>query len=149
MRKSLALSGMRTGRCAVQRYPSVDEADERSLPRRHQGLVLLSVSETVGDSDAGNARREQRLVCDAVDLRSLTKTPGDSGAATRDSRRAVVSTGAFSGTFASGAFGIVRVGYFQHGARQLGLHYHIGRYWDIYDPGSPAIAFFRRASNKS
>jgi hypothetical protein len=42
--------------------------------------------------------------------------------------------------FESGAFGIVRVGKFQLGARQLGQHYHIGRYWGIYDIGSPAVS---------
>ena len=42
--------------------------------------------------------------------------------------------------FALGAFGVVRVGYFQAGARKIGDHFQIGRYWAIYNPGSPSIS---------
>ena len=38
--------------------------------------------------------------------------------------------------FATGAFGIARVGEFQLSARRLGEHYHIGRFRAIYDPAS-------------
>ena len=41
--------------------------------------------------------------------------------------------------FASGAFGIARVGAFQQSARRLGDHYHIGQFHAIYDSNNHAI----------
>jgi hypothetical protein len=68
---------MRTGRCAVQRYASVDEADEALTAAPASVPGALVCGRIVGDADSGNTRREERLVGDAVDLRSLTKTPGE------------------------------------------------------------------------
>jgi hypothetical protein len=41
--------------------------------------------------------------------------------------------------YASGLFGIVRVGPFQAGAQQLGHHYFVGRYPNVYDPTNLSI----------
>ena len=65
------------GRALVDMQHAVDDLARRALPRRHQRLVLRLVREIVGDADAGNAGRQQRLVGDAVDASPLTKTRGE------------------------------------------------------------------------
>lgn len=41
--------------------------------------------------------------------------------------------------FAKGTFGIARAGSFQGGAKQLGSHYHVGRYDAIYTTGGTSL----------
>ncbi len=55
------------GRALVDMQHAVDGLARRTLPRQHQRLVLGAMREIIGDADAGNARREQRLVGDALD----------------------------------------------------------------------------------
>ncbi|MBO1904022.1 hypothetical protein J4G37_03760 [Microvirga sp. 3-52] len=46
---------------------------------------------------------------------------------------------AYRSYFASGHFGIVRVGAFQRSATRMAQHYYIGRYFDIYDPAKVTV----------
>ena len=59
------------GRALVDMQHAVDDLAGRALPRHHQRLVLRLVREIVGDADAGNAGRQQRLVGDAVDASAI------------------------------------------------------------------------------
>jgi hypothetical protein len=62
-------------RALVDMLHAVDNFARRRLPRGHQRLVLWAMREIVGNADAGNAGREQRLVGDALDFAPVDEDP--------------------------------------------------------------------------
>ena len=64
------------GRALVEVEHAVHGFARRALAGRHQGRMLGLQREVVGYADAGDPRREQRLVGDALDLPSVDEYAG-------------------------------------------------------------------------
>lgn len=90
----------------------------------------------------GSIDEVRQTLARLFDLAFVTQTNAGGGARifvplgqTRWGRR----SSQYKSYFALGAFGIVRVGAFQAGARDLADHFSIDRYWAIYTPASRSV----------
>ena len=132
-----------THECDVSVLPaSIADGLRRAGGGWPHGLPIVAF-ECKDKTTAGTPDEMRQTLSRLFDLVLVTRPP--SGWSCRIFEHATPSQwgrrrSTYRASFEAGAFGIVRVGAFQRGAKRLGRHYHIGRHGGIYtDPGAIAI----------
>ncbi len=129
--------------CDVSLLPAMIGNSIRNGGGGYPSGLPIAALECKDKTSPGSSDEMRQTLARLFDLTYVSQTPFGAPSRVFHQSSATVwgrRSSRYLSFFASGVFGIVRVGAFQRGAQQLGQYYHIGCYWDVFDSKSRALS---------